>query len=37
MTQPTHFCAKEIKTDKKCLKQCNKCKVKQEKDENNKY
>ena len=34
MTQPTHFCAKEIKTDKKCLKQCGKCKVKQDKDDN---
>ena len=28
MIQPTHFCAKEIKTDKKCLKQCNSCRLK---------
>lgn len=28
MTQPTHFCAKEVKTDKKCLKQCKSCRLK---------
>ena len=32
--QPIHFCTKEIKTDKKCLKQCGKCKVKQDKNDN---